>query len=185
MGAKEQKIGALNEARITRQLTIMRRKRICAVRRVKPPMNIVGNLGKGLFKARHSGTHTVDYEGTMAGGRAVYFDAKHSTGKTSFSFGSIRDNQIEYLQERSALGAVCFFLVSRPAPQGRTAPEYVVPIDSEGRIAGVVHKRCALLNERTRESVKWSELEDGGWRCGAGETWVDVVVRQSAAGLWR
>jgi penicillin-binding protein-related factor A (putative recombinase) len=182
MGKKSQAHGAAFEKRLGMQINLLRRTRKAAIRRVKPPMSIVGKQHNGVFPCRHSGEHTVDYEGTLAGGRAVYFDAKSSSGKVSFSFSGVRDSQIDYLAEHARMGALCFLVVERTiSPRERA--EYVLPVCGKGRIAGVAHKRSLeVLESATRESVKWSELDEGGWRAAASETWADVVARQGD--LW-
>lgn len=71
-----------------------------------------------VFPKRKSG---VDYHGTLrAGGKPwpFYFDAKDTKIKTRFNFDNIHDHQLDFLREKSQLGAVTFILV-RVAPLGR------------------------------------------------------------------
>lgn len=54
---------------------------------------------------------TVDFYGTVKGGRSVYFDAKSTRNKTSFPLKNIKDHQTDFLQEQAELGAAVFFLI--------------------------------------------------------------------------
>jgi penicillin-binding protein-related factor A (putative recombinase) len=64
----------------------------------------------------HNGTwvpeaSSVDFTGTLAGGRAVYFDAKH-VGKLTYSHDPKRWHQLLQLWDHHELGALCFLFVS-------------------------------------------------------------------------
>lgn len=52
-----------------------------------------------------------DFKGTLAGGRAVVFEAKH-TEDGQIEYKAVTDEQGKKLDEHQALGALCFVLVS-------------------------------------------------------------------------
>jgi recombination protein U len=56
---------------------------------------------------------TVDFYGSLKGGRAVYFDAKE-TNEPRFAVANdtkLHPHQIDYLQRQHLLGALCFLVV--------------------------------------------------------------------------
>jgi recombination protein U len=68
---------------------------------------------------------TVDFYGTMKGGRSVYFDAKE-TNEPRFPVANetkLHPHQIEYLGKQHVLGALCFLVVEYTAEQ----EVYVIP----------------------------------------------------------
>lgn len=141
---------------------------------IKVPDALKGKL-KGLFVATYTGEVSVDFEGSVRGQRVV-FDAKSSQAEPSWPFSDIRDGQIEHMAAGARCGELAFFYVERRGATGR--PRYIVPVDAQGRIAGVSHKRDLvgpLLRRDARESVRWEDLEM--WRCQPGELWADAVAR--------
>ena len=52
-----------------------------------------------------------DFEGLLAGGRYISFDAKECGSTTSFPFSGIREHQMEHLKLVNSLGGLGFFLV--------------------------------------------------------------------------
>lgn len=59
----------------------------------------------------HGEKSTVDFVGTMAGGRAVAFDAKETKNKTRFELKNIKAHQIEFLEHFQKLGGAAFFII--------------------------------------------------------------------------
>lgn len=183
MGRKAQAVGSAFEAEIERVNAQLRGRGQADVHRVKAPMNIIGTLGKGVFKAVMAGTAHVDFEGVLAGGLSVAFDTKHVESGVSFPFAHIRDEQVRYLLERARFGACAFLLVRWEGESRRRS--YVVPVDAQGRIAGYDHARSLrVLSNETRESVRFDELARHGWLAAPGETWADVVLRQLSLQRW-
>jgi recombination protein U len=72
---------------------------------------ILKNLGSGRFEAVFVGAAQPDYKGTIRGGRAVVFEAKHTEG-SRIERARLTDKQMEALDRHAALGAWCFVLVS-------------------------------------------------------------------------
>lgn len=180
MGRKSQRVGARFEKFVGEMNGRLKARGQADIRRVKPPMNILG-FNKGKLQCVYSGEPSVDFQGTMLGGRAVYFDAK-SVDLDRFRFSIVEDSQLGFLAVGAELGACSFLLVERRV-RGRVGAVYVLPVSGSMLIAGVAHSRSmAILAPETRESVRFDALE--GWKLAPGETWYDVVMRQEAAGEW-
>ena len=65
---------------------------------------------QGQFLACYVKSAQPDFKGTLAGGRSVVFEAKH-TDSDRIEYSCLTDEQIEKLRVHHALGAVCFVLV--------------------------------------------------------------------------
>lgn len=66
---------------------------------------------RGIFKAVYTKAAQPDYKGTMKGGQAVCFEAKH-TSADRIKQDAITADQWEALDKHEAMGALCFVLVS-------------------------------------------------------------------------
>jgi len=70
-----------------------------------------------------------DFEGTLQGGRQIIFDAKVCSQASMpldqyrWETRAARARQLRHMYERSAFGAVCFFLIHWPARQLKTKSE--------------------------------------------------------------
>jgi recombination protein U len=73
-------------------------------KRPTPTKNIRGKI---VYAAKS----TVDFDGTISGGRSVYFDAKSTRTETSFPLKNISEHQLEFCKEQEELGAAVFFLI--------------------------------------------------------------------------
>ena len=179
---KAQARGAQLEAELEHWHTIWRRQGKADMRRIKAPVNIIGSLGRGQFRAVLNGEAHVDFEGVLRGGLSVCFDAKHVERGASFALSQLRDNQLVYLSQRARFGAVAFVFVRRHSSPGQPQRDYVLPVDGSGRIAGLAHERMGLARgqETPVKSVRFEDLEAAGL-CGP---WVDVVEAAIEAGRW-
>lgn len=74
-------------------------------------MRVIRPLSKGQFLACYEAKAGVDYKGTLKGGRAVVFEAKH-TETHIIQKDRVKEWQLDYLVEHSNLGAECFVLLS-------------------------------------------------------------------------
>ena len=83
------------------------------VEKTPEPMKILKpiNRQRGTFEAVFSKTAQPDFKGTIRGGQAVCFDAKH-TSRDRIEQSAISQEQKEALDKHEALGAWCFVLVS-------------------------------------------------------------------------
>lgn len=75
------------------------------------PMRPIKPLGQGKFIAHYEKMAQPDYKGTLAGGRAIVFEAKHTdTGRMQRSV--ISSEQEKQLDRHEKMGAECFVMVS-------------------------------------------------------------------------
>lgn len=144
---------------------------VCYVRKRSNPLKIIGTLPNGQFRAVQTKSESLDFEGTLSGGRAIYFDAKLTQHKHRFSFSHIGDEQFEYAKTHAQFAAVVFFLV-RSLHTGR---DYLFPVDRAGKIADVWHKRADASKTNARESINWSDARR--WRLAPSESWYDALRR--------
>ena len=112
----------------------------------------------------------LDFEGTIAGGRHVVFDAKASKHPRHFPFDNVSDDQIDYAARHRALGAVAFLYVRSSTQK----TDYVLPVDEFARIAQCPHKRSKTTS-RGVEHISWTDAAP--WRVLGEETWLDALIR--------
>ena len=88
------------------------RNGIAKIEKQQEPMKIIRPMGSpGQFLACFTQRSGVDYKGTLKGGRAVAFEAKH-TDTEKMEFKRLQTWQYDYLKEHSDLGAITFVLLS-------------------------------------------------------------------------
>jgi recombination protein U len=92
------------EKRANRQNILYRKNNKALILKVEVPIIITR---KGLV-AKQS---TVDYTGTLNGGKSIAFDAKETQSKTSFPLTNIEDHQLAYLRFQQNLGGIAFFMI--------------------------------------------------------------------------
>lgn len=176
--ARAQADGAEWEAHITQQCELLAMERRALVTKIGNPWQIVGCLDRDAqrFEVVPGPPQALDYQGVIAGGRAVYLEAKSTGHATRFDFSLIADSQIERAAAAARHGALVLLLVERRHELMRR-DHHVFPVDAHGRIAGVAHKRCVGLEpgERTGESINWQLA--AAWKMRAGETWLDAAAR--------
>lgn len=85
---------------------------IAYIEKTPEPMKVIGVVNRrlGHFKACYDKTAQPDYKGTMAGGRSVCFDAKH-TETDRIEQKAITETQRDALNTHEAMGALCFVVV--------------------------------------------------------------------------
>lgn len=76
------------------------------------PMRVIGVINRklGHFKAVFEKAAQPDFKGTMAGGRAVCFEAKH-TETDRIKQDAVTENQKNAMNTHEAMGAWCFVIV--------------------------------------------------------------------------
>lgn len=85
---------------------------IAEIEKTPEPMRPIGSPnGKGQFLACFTKKGQPDYKGTIKGGKAVVFEAKH-TDTNRMHQSVITDEQEKRLNNHFSLGADCFVLVS-------------------------------------------------------------------------
>lgn len=73
------------------------------------PFRVMEKLAGGIFKGRFTARAEPDFQGTLAGGRSIVFEAKHTT-KDRIKRDALTEKQMELLakhDQRGALAAVC------------------------------------------------------------------------------
>ena len=99
--------GKLFEERIDAALAYYDRLGLASVEKTPEPMRPLKRLQEGRFIAVFEKPAQPDYKGTMKGGRAVVFEAKHTTtGQMEQS--RVTEAQAKRLDQHQALGALCF-----------------------------------------------------------------------------
>lgn len=82
------------------------------IEKTPEPMKVIGVVDRmrGIFKAVFEKEAQPDFKGTMAGGRSVCFDAKH-TEQDRIEQKAITEAQRDALNTHEAMGALCFVIV--------------------------------------------------------------------------
>lgn len=84
---------------------------LAKIEKQQEPLRVLRSLGDGKFLCCFEGKSGVDYKGTLVGGRAVVFEAKH-TDTHVFQRDRVQEWQLDYLIEHNNLGAEAFILLS-------------------------------------------------------------------------
>lgn len=101
--------GKLFEERIDAALAYYDRLGVASVEKTPEPMRPLKRLSEGRFVAVFEKPAQPDYKGTLQGGRAVVFEAKHTTtGQMEQS--RVTDAQANRLDHHMQLGALCFIV---------------------------------------------------------------------------
>ena len=82
------------------------------IEKTPEPMKVLGAINRrlGHFKACFAKVAQPDYKGTMAGGRSVCFEAKH-TETDRIKQDAVTSDQTDALNSHEAMGAICFVIV--------------------------------------------------------------------------
>lgn len=82
------------------------------IEKTPEPMKVIGVLNRriGQFKAVFEKAAQPDYKGTMAGGRSVVFEAKH-TETDRIKQDAVTEDQRDAMDLHEAMGAWCFVIV--------------------------------------------------------------------------
>lgn len=83
---------------------------IAQIQFVPTPMRNVPNPRGGTM-AVYSEKSTVDFIGTLQGGRSVAFDCKQTKLKTRYDLKYIEPHQMEFLEYTHKMGGAAFFLI--------------------------------------------------------------------------
>lgn len=86
-------------------------KGIAKIEKTPEPMRTLRSLGRGRYEAVYTKQAQPDYKGTLCGGKAVVFEAKH-TDTDRIKRSVISDEQEKCLNAYEQMGAECFVLVS-------------------------------------------------------------------------
>ena len=97
--------GALEEL-VTYTNSQYKQKGIAIINKIPTPTTIKKD-GTGFFKAKS----TVDFTGTLTGGRFICFDAKETKQPNLFPLANIHQHQIDYMQSVTDIGGIAFVIV--------------------------------------------------------------------------
>lgn len=84
---------------------------IAKIDKTPEPMRTLRPLGRGRYEAVYTKQAQPDYKGTLRGGRAIVFEAKH-TDTDRIKRSVISDEQEKCLNAYEQMGAECYVLVS-------------------------------------------------------------------------
>lgn len=110
-GKRNRATGELFEKMISSSCDWYLSENIAKIEKQSEPMKIIKSLPLGRFVACFAKKSGVDYKGTLAGGKAVCFEAKH-TDTDVMPRSRLEDWQIDYLKDHMQMGAVTFVLLS-------------------------------------------------------------------------
>lgn len=102
--------GAVLERLIDMSNTQYRNNGVADIRKIPTPVNIQSNV-QGKVRGYVTKGEWVDYAG-VHDGRAIIFDAKETSIKTSFPLDNISEHQYQLLKSWREKGALSFLLVS-------------------------------------------------------------------------
>jgi len=112
-GAVNRNNGAAFESIIIASCEMYKRKGIAYIEKTPEPVRVLKAIDRrsGQFKACYEKRAQPDFKGTLAGGRAICFEAKHTdTGKIEYERVTLE--QRNALDVHHILGAQCFVLIS-------------------------------------------------------------------------
>lgn len=111
-GLQNKRAGEYFENMIIASLAWYKNKGVAEIEKTPEPMRPLGKPNQqGQFLACFTKAAQPDFKGTLAGGRSVVFEAKH-TDYEFIKYDRLTDEQIDKLSSHHRLGAVAFILVS-------------------------------------------------------------------------
>ena len=87
------------------------KKGMANIEKTPEPFKITRDLGNGQFQGHFEKMAQPDFKGTLRGGRAIAFEAKH-TDNDQIEYARLTEEQIEQMELHYQMGAECFVLVS-------------------------------------------------------------------------
>lgn len=112
IGSRSRASGAAFEKLIEVSCEVYKNKELAYIEKTPEPMRPISRADRcGRFMAVYTATAQPDYKGTLSGGRAVVFEAKHTDSDT-MKQERVTPAQAEALSMHYNLGALCFVLIS-------------------------------------------------------------------------
>lgn len=112
IGSRSRASGAAFEKLIEASCEVYKRRGLAYIEKTPEPMRTISGADRqGKFKAIYTAAAQPDYKGTLSGGRAVVFEAKHTDSDT-MKQERVTPAQAEALSMHYTLGALCFVLIS-------------------------------------------------------------------------
>ena len=85
---------------------------VARIEKTPEPMKPLSGMDRrGQFQACFTKAAQPDYKGSLRGGRAIIFEAKHTDGN-SISYSRLTAEQFDAMEGYHAMGALCFLLLS-------------------------------------------------------------------------
>lgn len=109
-GRRAQRSGAAWQRVLEHWHRAYRRDRRAVVVPTNQPVRLIRELGKGKFEGVWSGKGPVDYVGTLAGGRALAFDAKSTEGER-WALSDLAEHQAKQLEATHIAGGAAFVVL--------------------------------------------------------------------------
>ena len=111
-GKRNRALGLKFEEIIAEACEHYRTMGLAHIEKTPEPMRVIGviNRKQGHFKAVFEKAAQPDFKGTMAGGRAVCFEAKH-TETDRIKQDAVTEAQKDAMDTHEAMGALCFVIV--------------------------------------------------------------------------
>jgi len=111
-GKRNRALGLQFEEIITEACEHYRAMGLAYIEKTPEPMRVIGVINRklGHFKAHYEKAAQPDFKGTMAGGRAVCFEAKH-TETDRIKQDAVTEDQKNAMDLHEAMGAWCFVIV--------------------------------------------------------------------------
>lgn len=110
-GRRNKASGELWESIIEASCDFYRQRGVAEITKTPEPMRPIRNMGNGQFLCYFIKRAQPDYKGTLKGGKAIVFEAKHTdTGKIRQE--AVSPEQAAQLDSHQAMGAECDVLVS-------------------------------------------------------------------------
>lgn len=110
-GYKNHANGALFERVVSDTLDIYRKYGIANIHKFSEPLKVIKRMGNGTFLCCFTKRSEPDFIGTLNGGKAIVFEAKH-TDSDRIMQDVVKEHQAVALDIHESLGADCYVLVS-------------------------------------------------------------------------
>ncbi len=147
-GAQARAIGQYFEKMIDAACKFYEDNKIAIIEKTPEPMKPIKSLGNGKFIACYEKQAQPDYKGTLASGKAIVFEAKH-TDSDKIEQSRLTAEQCDRLQKYTELGAITFVLISVNLENF-----YRVPWTIWKDMKGLYGHRHMTINELKPFSVK-------------------------------
>ena len=111
IGARSRAAGNIFEDIINAACEYYDEKGVAYIEKTPEPMQPTRDVGNGRFIAYFKKRAQADYKGTLAGGRSIQFEAKH-TDHDRILQSVVTEDQAACLDKTEAMGGVCGVIVS-------------------------------------------------------------------------
>ena len=109
-GKQNKAAGERFEKMIDQALRYYKERDIAVINKTPEPMKLIKSLGEGKFVACFAKKAQVDFCGSLAGGRAIRFEAKQ-TDTERFTRDRLTDEQMDDLRAHTEMGAYCCVMI--------------------------------------------------------------------------